>query len=92
MSYVEELTFAQYLENRKTRAAVERELQIISEAAYRLAGDAEILCPGIPWHEVRAIGNVLRHGYHAIHDELIWKTIHSDLATLKTEVNQPWRA
>lgn len=42
-------------------AAVERELQIISEAAIRLAEDAERLCPGLPWHDIRGIGNQLRH-------------------------------
>lgn len=30
-------------------AAVERKLQIISEAAIRLGEDAERLCPGLPW-------------------------------------------
>ena len=38
----------------KTVAAVERKLQIISEAAIRLGVEAEVRCPGVPWRNVRA--------------------------------------
>jgi hypothetical protein len=44
-------------------AAVERHLQKISEAAVRLSDHAEILCPGVPWRNIRGIGNFLRHEY-----------------------------
>jgi len=45
----------------KTIAAVDRKLQVISEAAIRLSDQAEILCPGLPWRDIRGIGNWLRH-------------------------------
>jgi uncharacterized protein with HEPN domain len=35
----------------KTIAAVERKLLLISEAAVRLGGEADRLCPGLPWHK-----------------------------------------
>jgi uncharacterized protein with HEPN domain len=47
----------------KTIAAVERKLLLISEAAIRLVADAELLCPGLPWQNIRDIGNWLRHRY-----------------------------
>ena len=40
------IDFEEYREDRKTRSAVERELQIITEAAIRLGDEAETLCPG----------------------------------------------
>jgi uncharacterized protein with HEPN domain len=36
----------------KTVAAVERKLQVISEAAIRLGNEAETLCPGLPWRDI----------------------------------------
>ena len=45
----------------KTVAGVERKLLLISEAAVRLGEQADILCPGLPWHDIRGIGNWLRH-------------------------------
>ena len=47
----------------KTIAAVERKLQVISEAAVRLGEQAEELCPGFPWRDIRGIGNWPRHQY-----------------------------
>lgn len=53
----------QFSEDPKTVAAVERKLQIISEAAIRLGAGAESRCPGAPWRDIRGIGNWLRHQY-----------------------------
>ena len=43
--------------------AVQYALLVISEAAIRLGDQAEVLCPDIPWSEIRGFGNWLRHGY-----------------------------
>jgi uncharacterized protein with HEPN domain len=43
--------------DQKTRAAVERKMLIISEAASRLRDEGEVLCPGVPWRDIRGIGN-----------------------------------
>ncbi|MGA9625292.1 MAG: HepT-like ribonuclease domain-containing protein [Bryobacteraceae bacterium] len=48
-------------EDPKTINAVERCLERISEAARKLGGAAEELCPAIPWPQLRAMGNFLRH-------------------------------
>lgn len=55
-----------FSEEEKTISAVERELQKISEAAARLGEDAEKLCPGAPWRDIRGIWNWLRHQYDRI--------------------------
>jgi uncharacterized protein with HEPN domain len=47
------MTFEEFREDPKTVAAVERKLQIISEAAIRLGADAETRCPGLPWRNIR---------------------------------------
>jgi uncharacterized protein with HEPN domain len=52
---------AAFTEDLKTSNAAERCLERISEAAKKLGGVAEELCPGIPWPQLRAIGNLLRH-------------------------------
>jgi len=67
-------------------AAVERKLQTISEAAIRLADEAERLCPGVPWRDVRGIGNQLRHAYERIDLATIWNTVIEDLPALKAAV------
>jgi uncharacterized protein with HEPN domain len=63
-------------------------LLIISEAAVRLKDDAELLCPGIPWREIRGSGNWLRHQYDGVDIETIWNTIQDDLPALKAAVEK----
>jgi uncharacterized protein with HEPN domain len=70
----------------KTRAAVERKLLAISEAAIRLKDAAEMLCPDVPWRDVRGIGNWLRHQYDRVDVDTIWNTIQDDLPPLKSAV------
>ena len=64
--------------------AVERCLERISEAASKLDGDAEVLCPEIPWAQIRGLGNVLRHEYDRVEGVRVWYTIKDDLPALKT--------
>jgi uncharacterized protein with HEPN domain len=70
----------------KTVAAVERKLQVISEAAVRLGDQAEILCPGLPWRDIRGIGNWLRHQYDDVDVDSIWRTVVADLPQLEKTV------
>jgi uncharacterized protein with HEPN domain len=70
----------------KTVAAVERKLQVISEAAIRLGDHAEVLCPGLPWRNIRGIGNWLRHQYDHVDVDSIWRTVTDDLPPLENAV------
>lgn len=81
-----------YSEDERTQAAFERKLLLISEAAIRLKENAEALCPGVPWRDIRGIGNWLRHAYDRIDAETIWNTVHDDLPPLKVAVERALKA
>lgn len=80
------MTFDDYLNDIKTQSAVERQLQIITEAAVRLGEDAETLCPGLDWKGYRGMGNILRHEYHRVDDKIVWNTVKVELPPLKSAV------
>ena len=82
--YIDDRGFAEFLADRMTRDAVERCLERITEAAVRIGPDRmEKIAPGLPLHEVRGLGNVLRHAYEAIDPKLIWDTVQNDLPPLR---------
>ena len=83
-----DMDLAAFEQDPKTIAAVERKLQIISEAAIRLGPEAEKRCPDQPWTEIRGIGNWLRHRYDRIELDTIWKTIKDDLPPLQVSVRK----
>jgi uncharacterized protein with HEPN domain len=71
-SFVGDITFDAYRSDLKTKSAVERQLQVITEAAKRLGDAAEELCHGPDWKGFCRMGDILRHGYHKVDDEIVW--------------------
>ena len=70
--------------DRKTLYAVVRALEIISEATRRLPAELKERHPDIDWVAVAAAGNVYRHEYEGVDENLIWHTVRHDLAELRT--------
>jgi uncharacterized protein with HEPN domain len=67
------LSFAQYQSSYMHRRAVERAVQIVSEAAKALPPDYLAKYPDAPWNSIVGIGNVLRHEYQRLDDKQLWE-------------------
>jgi len=61
------------LTDRMLRLAVERELEIIGEAANRVSSEFQALHPEIAWARIVAQRNVISHEYGDIKLEWIWR-------------------
>jgi uncharacterized protein with HEPN domain len=66
--------------------AVQCGIEIISEASRRLPQSLRDQRPEIPWKAVMGIGNILRHDYDAIVDEVIYGAATTQLALLKVAI------
>jgi uncharacterized protein with HEPN domain len=64
------------------RDAIERQLLIIAEAASKLRGQVDVLEPAIDWDAIRGMGNVLRHDYDDVNDDIIRHVLSGDLFDL----------
>lgn len=82
------MDFNSYVKDQRTKSAVERQMQIITEAAIRLDTDGEKLCPGPDWKGFRGMGNILRHAYHRVDDQIVWDTVTDELPPLKVAVTK----
>lgn len=80
--------FDSYKADIRTKSAVERQVQIITEAAYRLGDQADTLCPGPDWKGLRGMGNILRHAYHRVEDQIVWDTVKTEFPPLKDAVKK----
>ncbi len=85
-SYLEGIDRARFVTDRRTRDAIERCLERISEAATKLGEEAEQFAPGPPWQTIRSFGNVLRHAYDQIDPMRIWEIALRDLPPLEAAV------
>lgn len=80
--YVDGYSRERFLADEKTLDAVERCLSRISEAAVKLGDKAESAAPGIPWRDIRGLGNNLRHAYDGVDPDILWNLIQKDLEPL----------
>jgi uncharacterized protein with HEPN domain len=84
--YIHGMTLESFTADKRTRDAVERCLQRITEAAIRLdEADWDALIQNPPLHQLRGLGNHLRHDYGAINIAEIWEIAARDLPTLAVE-------
>ena len=80
------LGFIGFREDWVVRHAVQRGIEIISEASRRLPGTLTATEPGIPWPKIAGMGNILRHEYHKVQDEIIWEVVETHLPPLKAAI------
>ncbi len=79
-------TLADYRSDWLLKHAVQRGIEIISEASRALPENVRALRPEVPWPQVRAIGNVLRHEYHGLSDAIVWRVVTDELPALNEAV------
>jgi uncharacterized protein with HEPN domain len=83
VDYVGKMPRQDYEQDQMRVDAVERCLQRITEAGFRLGDRALELLPMHNWKDIRAVGNRLRHGYDTLKRDVIWQVITADLPALK---------
>ena len=86
VDFTADMTLATYVHDRKTRYAVTRALEIISEASRRLPEALKARHPAIDWSGIAAVGNLYRHAYDVVDETLVWYTIQHDLAPLRAVI------
>ncbi|WP_320196993.1 HepT-like ribonuclease domain-containing protein [Agrobacterium rosae] len=68
------------------KLAIQRALEIISEASRHIPDDLFVIAPDVPWKQIRGVGNVLRHEYHKVADDVVWAVVTEHIAPLKNAV------
>lgn len=80
---IDGLDFGAYRAEFRTRRAVERCLEIISEASRHIPSNEKDRFPEVPWSSIAGVGNILRHEYQLVADEVIWRTATRSLPELR---------
>lgn len=74
--------FEDFLRDRKTRNAVERNLEIIGEAARCVSRETRESLSSIPWRSMIGLRNALAHEYGEIRYEILWTVVRDKLIPL----------
>lgn len=87
---VQSVTYEDFCAQWLLKRAVQRGIEILSEASRRLPEDVMAEHPDINWRQLSGIGNILRHEYHNISDRVIWDSIQEDFPPLKKALATMW--
>src|SRR6476646_8649010 len=72
----------------KTRYAVERNFEIIGEAASRLPAEFKLSNPQIEWKIIKDFRNFIIHEYFGINTSILWDTIQFRLPDLLEQLKK----
>lgn len=86
LEYTEGSTFENFDADSKTRHAVERNFEIIGEAASRVPADFKVDNPHIEWRILKDFRNFIIHDYFGINNGIVWETIQLRLPDLLAEI------
>jgi len=87
--YTADMDESAYLADRKTQDAVVRNFEVIGEACNNVAKHHAQFAkdhPQVPWVTAYEMRNALAHGYFKVDQALVWRTIHADLASLRSAI------
>src|SRR3954468_6610019 len=74
-------TFRDYQRSWLLRSALERGIEVISEASRHLDRDLKAQYD-LRWEDIAGIGNILRHEYQRVDGTIIWRAVKNDLPEL----------
>ena len=86
MSFVVGRAFDEYANDLLLRSAVERQIEIVGEAARSVSQSLKSTHPEIAWRPIMAQRHRLAHEYGAINDELIWRVATVHLPVLAAQI------
>jgi uncharacterized protein with HEPN domain len=73
VGFVQGRTLDDYMADLMLRSAVERQVEIIGEAARRVSNEFQAAHPEISWRPIQAQRHVLAHDYGEIKHDRIWR-------------------
>ena len=75
-------TLSEYEDSLLLRSAVERQIEIIGEAARRISKQLQDAHPEIAWRPIKAQRHILAHDYGEIKHERIWRVAETHIPNL----------
>ena len=87
LEYTAGMSFENYEADSKTKDAVERNFEIIGEAASRVPEDFKKVHDRVEWRIIKDFRNFIIHEYFGINNLIVWDIIQHRLPDLLTEVS-----
>src|ERR1700678_2586502 len=85
-TYLQGVTYDQFLVNSEKRFATIKQVEIIGEACNALTDELKAGYPLIPWKPIVGFRNISVHEYFGVNLQLVWEIAKNDLPELKKQM------
>jgi len=87
-AYISELSYDEFITDKKTQDAVVRSLEIIGEAAKNLSVELKKKHHDIPWKELAGLRDRLIHQYFGVNFDIVWRIIKQEFPVLARQIEK----
>lgn len=85
-SFIDNITYEDFMKDRKTSNAVIRSIEIIGEATKQIPKSIKDKNPSIPWKRMAGMRDKMIHEYFGIDYDIVWKSAKETLPKLKDKI------
>jgi uncharacterized protein with HEPN domain len=85
--FLQDVDYPKYVASRLLQSAVERQLEILGEAARRISVELQQGHPEIPWRAMVGLRNILAHEYGEVNQDRLWLVITANLDKLARQLD-----
>jgi uncharacterized protein with HEPN domain len=82
-SFVENMSYDEFIQDTKTVYAVLRAIEVIDEATKNIPNEIRKKHPEIPWKDMAGMRDKLIHEYFGVNIERVWLTVKDDIPRIK---------
>ena len=87
-SFVDDMTYEEFIKDRKTLNAVVRSIEIIGEASKNIPETMKTKYKVLPWKQMAGMRDKLIHAYFGIDTETLWKAVKENIPPLKKAIQK----
>jgi uncharacterized protein with HEPN domain len=87
-NFLGDLTYNEFIKDRKTLNAVVRSIEIIGEASKNIPEPIKAKYKTLPWKQMAGMRNKLIHAYFGVDTETLWKATQNNIPQLKAPIEK----
>lgn len=85
--YIEDMSFDDFVNDRKTYSATIREYIVVGEAVSKTIEELDEEIPDFPWRAIKDFRNFIVHEYFGVDARMVWDLSTNELEELKEKLH-----